>query len=62
MLPLVLGFLDKGLVYVSSLELLGDSLDEFEVASSIGRFEDMVFLLEGIRVSMFKTIGFDPLL
>ena len=45
-----------------SLELLEDSLDEMEIASSIGRFELMVFLLEGIRVSMFKSIGFDPLL
>ena len=61
-MPLVLGFLTNGLVFVSSLESLEDSLDEMEITSSIGRFEDMVFLLEGIRVSMFKSIGFDPLL
>ena len=61
-MPLVLGFLANGLVFVSSLELLEDSLDEMEIASSIGRFELMVLLLEGIRVSMFKSIGFDPLL
>ena len=62
MVPLVLGFLANGLVFVSSVELLEDSLDELEIATSIGRFELMVLLLEGIRVTMFKSIGFDPLL